>query len=241
MPNPYFRFKQFTIHHDRCAMKVTTDSCLFGAWAARQMKNESTISQASLLDIGTGTGLLSLMIAQQHNLQINALEIDAAAAAQAKENVAASPWAAQIHVHEADMLAFQPERSYDYIISNPPFYENELASAKAQRNTAHHSTMLSLRQLLLFIRLHLKEDGTFFLLLPFKREAEASILLQQEELFLHETCKVRQSVKHGFFRLMLKGGKQRVPTTENEFSIWDEAQRYTSEFRSLLSDYYLYL
>jgi tRNA1Val (adenine37-N6)-methyltransferase len=181
------------------------------------------------------------MVAQRHQVQIDAIEIDTSAARQAEENVSASSWASKIKVHETDLLDFSPPQPYDIIISNPPFYEKELRSSESQRNIAHHSTQLSLRQLLQFIGLHLKEEGTFFLLLPYKREHEAHQLLQQEQLFLYEKWKVRQSLNHDFFRLLLKGGKQPQSETDHELSIRDAQQQYTADFINLVKDYYLYL
>src|SRR5882724_8546870 len=123
MANTYFQFKQFTIHQDRCAMKVTTDACLFGAWATVGIRKLAPEAK-TILDIGSGTGLLSLMIAQQCDVLIDAVEIDKAAAAQAKENSTASPWKEKIMVIEGDIryMARYPINRYDIVICNPPFY-----------------------------------------------------------------------------------------------------------------------
>ncbi len=129
MANSYFQFKQFTVHQDRCAMKVTTDSCLFGSWIADKIeKEDSAISNC--LDIGTGTGLLSLMVAQKNaGIKIEAIEIDNDASSQAKENIASSPFSENINVIHADVKEYVLENKYDIIISNPPFYEKELKGA----------------------------------------------------------------------------------------------------------------
>ena len=160
MANPYFQFKQFTIHHDRFAMKVTTDSCFFGAWVAEEIKKEKRKIK-NALDIGAGTGLLSLMIAQKNKIEIDAVEIDKDASQQAKENIEASPWKNQIHIFNEDIVSFQPGKKYDCIISNPPFYENELASEKQKRNIAHHSEQLTISEVLRVIKNHLDEEGFF--------------------------------------------------------------------------------
>ena len=134
MPNPYFQFKQFIIYHDRCAMKVTTDSCLFGSWCADEIKNDNNKDEIKkILDIGAGSGLLSLMIAQRNDCFIDAIEIDEAAAKQAKENVAASPWKDRIEVHQINALHHSYQQLYDVIVSNPPFYENELESPHTKK------------------------------------------------------------------------------------------------------------
>lgn len=241
MANPYFQFKQFTIHHDRCAMKVTTDSCFFGAWAAKKIESEGLEIQ-NLLDIGAGTGLLSLMIAQKNEAEIDAVEIDEETSQQANENVEASPWENRIHIFNKDILSFQPDKKYDCIISNPPFYQNELTSEIKKKNIAHHSDQLTISEVLDFIKAHLKADGLFFLLLPFKRKKEIENLLLENELFAVNTVVLYQSVKHPPFRVLIKGSKNKIlPSQTETISIWDENQQYTKAFADLLKDYYLYL
>lgn len=240
MANSYFRFKQFTVQHDACAMKVTTDACLFGAWCAAQLEFQKPAGK-TLLDIGTGTGLLSLMVRQKNEVLIEAIEIDASAAAQAQQNIAASCWHNSIQVRSGDVLRMGVLKSYDYIISNPPFYEGELQSPDHRRNTAHHSSQLSLQVLISFIAKSLQTNGTFFLLLPFKRREEAHILLQKNNLFIYNEVMVMQTHAHVPFRIMLQGGfKQEVPKTAT-IIIAGTNQQYTPEFIALLKDYYLYL
>jgi tRNA1Val (adenine37-N6)-methyltransferase len=240
MPNPFFRFKQFTIHHDRCAMKVTTDACLFGAWCSRLILEMP--GKKNLLDIGTGTGLLSLMIVQQNQVLVDAVEIEAGAAQQARENIAASPWPDAIRVWEADIISWKPDQGFDVIVSNPPFYENELQSEQAHKNIAHHSHALTLSQLLDTIQKRLNPDGRFFLLLPYKRHAEATQLMKEKGLPIHATTSVSQSVHHDPFRVLLMGGKN-IPgkMMTGHLDIWDEHKNYTEAFIQLLRPYYLYL
>lgn len=222
-------------------MKVTTDACLFGAWIANEISNAKSESR-NVLDIGAGTGLLSLMVAQKKDVFIDAVEIDAEATEQAKENIDASPWKNKIEVLNENILSFFPDKKYDVIISNPPFYENELKSNQQSKNIAHHSHELKLIELLKVIKNHLNEDGTFFLLLPFKREKEIEKLLADEKFFVQEKIIVKQSVHHQPFRLMIKASVQKpVQTSASELSIWNEHQQYTKEFIELLKDYYLYL
>lgn len=241
MANPYFKFKQFTIHHDRCAMKVTTDSCFFGAWVAREIENGKS-KMENVLDIGTGTGLLSLMIAQKNETHIDAVEIDKEASQQAKENVNASPWKNRVHIFNEDITSFQTNKKYNCIISNPPFYENELASGIQSKNIAHHSEQLTISQVLKIIKNHLKEDGLFFLMYPFKRKEEVENLFQQNELYAMNSVILSQSVKHSPFRVIAKGTTEKVNSeSATTISIWNEQQQYTDQFIDSLKDYYLYL
>src|SRR5258706_15748275 len=186
MSNSYFQFKQFAIHQDRCAMKVTTDACLFGAWAASKARERELTVQKRILDIGAGTGLLSLMIAQQCDVQVDAIEIDKAAAEQASENVNSSPWKEKIRVMQGDIksIAKGPMSCYDIVVCNPPFYENELTSPSHEKNIAHHSKELSLPEVLQAIHDSLVREGQFFLLLPFKRMTEAELLLENFNLLI---------------------------------------------------------
>ena len=242
MANSFFQFKQFTIQQDRCAMKVTTDACLFGSLLPTS--SEAGGAQ-SVLDIGTGTGLLALMFAQKNpQARIDVIEIDKDAAEQAKENVASSPWKKNINVINDDARTIAFAKKYDLIISNPPFYENELKSENEKKNLAHHSKNLILEELLTIIKDNLHPDGNFFLLLPYKRNEEIRKFFRDHQLIISKILFVRQSEKHDYFRIILKGklngnGKEEIEF--DEISIWDEQQNYTATFIDLLKDYYLYL
>ncbi|HEY5774167.1 MAG TPA: methyltransferase [Chitinophagaceae bacterium] len=243
MPNSYFQFKQFTIHQDRCAMKVTTDACLFGAWIAEKVKSQK-LKVKTGLDIGTGTGLLTLMVIQKNpEMKIDAIEIDKDAAEQAKINVGSSPWKEQINIVQDDVKEFSFKKEFDLIISNPPFYENEIRSATDSKNVAHHSQSLTVKELLAIIKENLSLTGSFFLLLPYKRNDEIKKLFKDQQLHVAKIVLVRQSVKHDYFRIFIKGSlnTEEKETEFDELSIWDEKQQYTNEFTGLLKDYYLYL
>lgn len=217
-------------------MKVTTDGCLFGAWVTNELSKDA---YGRALDIGAGTGLLSLMIAQKNKLLIDAVEIDAPAAKQAVENVKASPFRT-ITVIEEDILKL-PTDTYDVIVSNPPFYENELTSGKLQKDTAHHSRDLKWSDLFKVIHQRLRSEGKFFLLLPFKRKKEAEDLMAANGLFVQKIVQVKPSVAQAPFRLMMAGSKQQTDIIESKIIIKDADQNYTGEFSALLKDYYLYL
>ena len=242
MANSYFRFKQFTVNQELAAMKVTTDACLFGAWVAAQFSE--SISPRSILDIGTGTGLLSLMLAQKTDANIDAVEIDHDAAIQAEGNFTASPWSEQLSVTHKDIHQFKPSHTYEAIISNPPFYENELTGNNTKKNIAHHDSGLLLQDLISIISEKLTaENGHFFLLLPEKRLDETLVMIRKQQLAIRKICKVRQSVDHGFFRALVHGTNKNhneEPVTE-ELAIRNHNNQYTEAFEALLKDYYLYL
>lgn len=240
MPNPFFQFKQFTIHHDRCAMKVTTDACLFGAWTANEIQNSKAKIQ-NTLEIGCGTGLLSLMMAQKNNIHIDAIEINKEATEQAKENIAVSLWGDRITVINEDILKWTTSKKYDCIVSNPPFYETELKSPKHTKNIAHHNEGLKLNELFNFIKNHLSENGVFYLLLPEKRKAELEDLLKQYHFYLHTQIEVTQTINHTPFRVMIKAGNKKQDAVAKEMAIKNNSNEYTPEFIELLKDYYLHL
>ena len=242
MSNSFFQFKQFLIHQDRCAMKVTTDACLFGAWAANESQ-KSKLKIKNVLDIGAGTGLLSLMLAQKNSsCTIDAIEIDDEAYQQAQENMAASPFAERTHIMHGDAKTFPFTKKYDLIISNPPFYEKEIKSSDKKKNIAHHHSGLSLDKLMGVIKSNLSSHGIFYLLLPFKRSKEVETMLLKQKLFVSKIVFVKQSTKHDYFRVMIQGKLHNENTPETfieEISVWDDRQQYTDEFKELLKDYYL--
>lgn len=239
MPNPYFQFKQFTVYHDRCAMKVTTDACMFGGWVAHYLSQQDT-GDKSFLDIGTGTGLLSLMIAQQTKAQIDAIEIDPEAAAQATENVEASPWSARIKVISKDLLHFHPEKKYDQIITNPPFYENEIPSNDPGKQEAHHGEGLLLEELFDWVKNNLKQDGRFHALLPFKRKQAIHTLLSNAGFFVEEWVVIKPTGKALPSRILLRASLKKPKVVyESEEIIANEGNDYSAFFRSLVKEYYL--
>lgn len=237
MPNTYFQFKQFRIEQDKCAMKVCTDSCVFG----------SAIDVAGaqrILDIGAGTGMLSLMVAQRSQAIIDAVEINLDAQVQAAENFAFSPWAKRLHLHPVSLQKYAEDHQvepYDLILSNPPFFLSSLKSQDAARNAAKHTGELLFEDILLFAQQHLNQKGKLYLLLP---PAEATLfqkLALAHNFFLAETTEI----------FTYRGGKCirhiqtytfSSPTTSGIKQLFiREADKttYTTEFAALLKDYYL--
>ena len=243
--NNYFQFKQFRIEQGNTAMKVCTDSCIFGAYVQPKPQVRS------VLDIGTGTGLLSLMLAQRvfkaqfkNEVFIDAVEIDLAAYTQACENVTASPWAQQIVVHHKAIQAYAQTCStqYDFIITNPPFFENHLKTKHKAQNQALHSESLSFDELLVTIDKLLAAEGTLAVLLPvyqmeqFIKKAKEVGLGVSQSLRIHNHPKKRDLRMICYFERKFSS----MPN-EQELFIRDVQQQYTPEFVALLKDYYLKL
>jgi tRNA1Val (adenine37-N6)-methyltransferase len=235
--NPYFRFKQFVIHQDRCAMKVTTDACILGAWTPIP-DNASRV-----LDIGAGTGLLALMLAQRDgDVVIDAVELDEAAAEQAGENAASCPWHERVHILRSDARGFHGVRKYDLIITNPPFFNNSLVGPSDERNAARHTPTLSYEALLQAIADNLSEDGSVSVLLPypefmlFRGKAKSyGLTLSQQLLIKHRpAAEVKRVV--GIFTNGAVGQLK-----EEVLTIQDENDRYSARFSELLAPYYLAL
>ena len=234
MPNPYFRFKQFIIQQDRCTMKVCTDSCVLGAWTALQLKDEKKI-----LDIGTGTGLLPLMLAQKSGSLIDTIESDSESAAQARENIGQSPWADRIQLIESDVLHYSFSSRYDFVITNPPFFESDLRSPASNKNKAKHDESLTLDKLIPVIVSCLNRQGTFSILLPFHRTAYFENLASAAGFFLREKLLIRQTPAHGLFRSICLFSYQKPESAIiNEWCIKNEAGYYSQEFSELMRDYY---
>ena len=221
-------------------MKVCTDSSLFGAWIASKIEDK-TINPKTILDIGTGTGLLSLMLAQKTNAAIDAVEIDKNAFEQASQNVNTSSWNNHIKIFNADIKKWNPPLKYDLIISNPPFYENDLLPESEARSVAKHSAALTLEELIVIAKKLLNEDGTFAVLLPWHRTNLFENTVLKYSLFIKEKIEVKQTPLHNYFRTMLILQKAKIETINSELSIKNNSSEYSDEFKDLLKDYYLYL
>jgi len=236
MSNNYFAFKQFTVWQSDCALKVCTDACLFGAWVAHQLTSNPP---TTILDIGTGTGLLSLQLAQKlPSAFIDAVELDPAAAAQAAQNAAATTF--NIQVHNADIKNYGGKK-YQHIISNPPFFENDLKSEHALKNQAMHSTTLTLHNLFSCVDDLLEPLGSFSALLPFTRANEVEALAQSHGYTVAHKAVVQQTPNHTPFRVMYIFSKAAIMDASETSIVIKENDRYTPMFIAYLKDYYLFL
>ncbi|MDQ2720788.1 MAG: methyltransferase [Bacteroidota bacterium] len=219
-------------------MKVCTDSCLFGAWVAKKIELK-IFQPGTVLDIGSGTGLLSLMIAQKSNAIIDAVEIDVNSFLQTKENFLKSQWNQRLHSFHADVKNRNADSKYDLIITNPPFFEKDLKAAHHGKNIAMHNEALTFTELLQSIKSNLAVDGNFAVLLPYHRIGYFKSLAMQNNFYLKEELLVKQTQKHDYFRGLLFFETKPSSLNFNEMTIKNHEKNYTEEFNSLLQDYYL--
>lgn len=237
MANDFFQFKKFTVWHDQCAMKVGTDGVLLGAWVAVD-------GAKRLLDIGTGTGLVALMLAQRSSpeARITAIEIDPHAADQANENVSRSPWAHRIDVKRQDIKSYVAAEKYDTIVSNPPYYKNALRCPDEQRSAARHDECLTYEQLLQAVSMLLEAKGEFTVVIPMDVAEEFQAAAARYAL-----CPIR------LLRIATKPGAspKRILITfafesahlgsleEKELLVEKSRHCYSSEYIALTRDFYL--
>ena len=232
-----FNFKQFTIKQDRCAMKIGTDGVLLGAWSP------IPDNCYSVLDIGTGTGIIALMIAQRSNAnQIDALEIDESAYEQATENFENAPWSDRLFCFHAglDELIDEPEDEYDLIISNPPFYTENFKTENDQRDLARFEDAMPFEMLVEAADLLLSENGIFSVIIPFKEEEYFIDLAKEFELFPIKLTRVKGKPTSEIKRSLL--AFQRFESNEieiDELTIETERHIYTEEYIALTRDFYL--
>lgn len=215
-------------------MKVCTDSCILGAWSARHIWDSNRI-----LDIGTGTSLLALMMAQKSPAQIDAIEWDLDSSIQAEENIQLSPWPERIRVTCADARSFCFPEPFDFIVSNPPFYESDLQSQDQKKNKAKHEESLTLEELLGVISNNLLPTGAFSVLIPFHRTDYFENLALAKGFFCQQKLFVRQTPDHPPFRsICLFSSKKSFQAQTGNLTIKNGEGQYSLEFTELMGDYY---
>ena len=218
---------------------MSTDSCLFGAWCAALIEF-GVIAPKQILDVGTGSGLLMLMLAQKSNAEMYGIEIDHDSYLQAIENLQSSPWQARMKIVEGDVRSFNFRQTFDLIISNPPFFEGDLKPLQQQKLISKHAETLTLTSLLQSVLPLMHADTYFACLLPFHRHDEMIELAAEKGLHLHRSMLVRQTMQHDYFRSMMLFGKMQISSITEDIAILDGNQ-YTPAFEMLLKDYYLKL
>ena len=229
-----FKFKQFTIHQDKTAMKIGTDSILFGSWL------KTNASHKSILDIGTGTGLLSLMMAQKNpEALITAVEIDDDAFNQAKGNIASSKWANRIDLIHANANVWSSNTKYDLLISNPPYFSNDLKAVELKRTKARHQVDFKIEDLLSLWKKVGTEKSELACVLP-NDQAEVLIdLVLKESYCLRNQTLVRSTKESKVIRQLLLFSKEKAPTIKSELCIYTLEKQYTKTYIDLTIDFYL--
>ena len=233
-----FQFKEFTIHQDKTAMKVGTDGVLLGAWVDLEKKPDS------VLDIGTGTGLIALQLAQRCNaMTIDAMEIEANAYEQAVDNFENSDWADRLFCYHASLQEFVNEidEKYDLIISNPPFYNDTFKDVEQKRATARHTFTLSFEELISATAKLLNTNGTCSFIIPFHEEKQFLEIAKKAKLFPNRITRVKGNIKTDFKRSLLQLGFLDDRPNIDELAIEIKRHIYTKEYKNLVKYFYLKL
>lgn len=230
-----FQFKHFSVSDEHCTMKVGTDGVLLGAWANVQ-------GVKTILDIGTGCGLIALMLAQRSDkTNIDAVEIDHDSAMQARQNVENSPWQDRIKIHHASFREFSEERNekYDLIVSNPPFFENSLKPAMKHKNISKHTGHLTFEELLFHTSHMMHNNSRFTLILPADQSTNFISKALIEDLYCTFELKVIPREGKTPKRCILEFTKQRQKKAEAELTIKNKDGSWTEEYQNLTGDFYL--
>lgn len=234
-----FKFKQFAISQDKCAMKIGTDAVLLGAWTPTHN------NPYSILDIGTGTGILALMMAQRTNAeQIDGVEIDNLAHEQTVENFENSPWADRLFCYHADLETFanEIEEEYDLIISNPPFYSEDYKTNNSQRDKARFQDSLPFDLLIEVVDHFLSNIGIFSIIVPSKEEDNIIHLAATFALYPLKVTRVKGTQNSEIKRSLIAFSREMIPQIPlNELTLEIERHQYTPEFKELVQDFYLKL
>jgi tRNA1Val (adenine37-N6)-methyltransferase len=232
-----FTFKKFSIEQNRCAMKIGTDGVLLGAWAPLEQ------NPFGILDIGTGTGIIALMLAQRSTAQqIDALEIDENAYEQATDNFENSPWNDRLFCFHAGLDEFmeEPEDEYDLIVSNPPFYAEDYKTNNEQRDLARFQDALPFEDLIEAADLLLSENGILAVIIPFKEEERFMAIAKEFELYPIKITRVKGTPTTEIKRSLLAFKRYELPALDSDELIIETARhQYTPEYIELTKEFYL--
>ena len=237
MPNTWFHFKQFTIQQEHAAMKVGTDGVLLGAWASVPGPG------SRVLDVGCGTGLIALMIAQRtKKVAVDALEIDPSSARQAEENFQNSPWKEKIQCIQSSFQDYssQCKSRYDLIICNPPFFSASAKTPSKERNLARHDDSLSLEDLFRASLPLMKKTTLISLILPIEKEMQAVDLIAEHKMHCNRLTRVIPAPGKSTKRILLEISYMPGKPIEEELTIETENRhKYSDKFQNLVDDFYL--
>ena len=232
MSNDIFRFKQFSVRHNRCAMKVGTDGVLLGAWGSVEGKR--------ILDIGTGTGLIALMAAQRNpEADVLGIDIDELAVAQARENVAESPFNRRIECILQDVLTFESEAPFDAILCNPPFFTEDTLPDNRSRALARNNKCLPFPQLIKKVAVLLAENGTFSLIVPSGLAQEIVGLCMENGLHLIRRCQIHTTARKPPRRTLLEFSRQNRSCEMLTLRLVADDGTRSQQYQELTKDFYL--
>lgn len=235
--NNYFQFKQFKIIQEKSAMKVNTDGVLIGAWV--NVEGAKTV-----LDIGAGTGLISLMIAQRSDAIITGVEIEKNAAEEAVQNVLNSKWSNRVFIQNISFQDFSAttENKFDLIVSNPPFFSNSVKNANPHLSMARHNHLLPFADIVLGTKKLLSNNGSLALILPYEQTIEFIKIASEEKLFLHRLTEVKPFPDKEPNRCLMEFSKEELVVQKVQMSVYDESKTdFSEEFKMLARDFYLKL
>ena len=231
-----FRFKSFVIEQEDCSMKVGTDGVLLGAWVSCSRHKE-------ILDIGCGTGLIAIMLAQRtKESRITGIEINELAFNEASRNMTNAPWAKRLHplLGSIQDFAKTSDQQFDLVVSNPPFFTGGTFTDQDERNIARHTIRLPHGDLILSVRRLLKKEGTFALILPYMEGLRFMELAERSQLFVHRITEVLPKASLAINRLMIEFGWEKRPAPlPEQLVIREEDNSYTKAYKELTKDFYL--
>lgn len=235
MSNDYFQFRQFVVHQQRCAMKVGTDGTLLGAWAA------APSGQCRILDIGTGTGLIALMMAQRYpEAEVTGIDIDEDAVTQAVENVSLSPFSERISICHLDILNFADTIGFDAIVSNPPYFVDSLACPDDQRTIARHAVSLTYEQLMHQVYRLLKDEGRFSVVVPSDCRAKIEAAACLEGFFTTRVCLIKTTPRKQPKRQLIEFQKHPVSELDISEGVIEVSPNVRSEwYQQLTKEFYI--
>ncbi len=234
-----FQFKEFTVHQDKAAMKVGTDGVLLGAWCSLDKYPDS------ILDIGSGTGVISLMLAQRCDaMTIDAVELDENAYEQSVANFEDSDWGDRLYCYNASFQEFsdeisEEEETYDLIVSNPPFYTDDFKTQDVSRNKARFTSSLSFEALIRGVSKILSEKGVFSVVVPFKEETNFIALAKENNLFLNRLCRVKGHETSEIKRTLMEFSFYEIELKQESLVIETARHNYTEAYIELTKDFYL--
>ena len=233
-----FQFKEFTVHQDKAAMKVGTDGVLLGAWCSLDKYPDS------ILDIGSGTGVISLMLAQRCDaMTIDAVELDENAYEQSVANFEDSDWGDRLYCYNASFQEFsdeisEEEETYDLIVSNPPFYTDDFKTQDVSRNKARFTSSLSFESLIIGVSKILSEKGFFSVVVPFKEETNFIALAKENNLFLNRLCRVKGHETSEIKRTLMEFSFYEIELKQESLVIETARHNYTEAYIELTKDFY---